>query len=262
MLQKIFFTAFGMLAILNPSLTEATACQSEGGVNAISHPRFSRVIVYAKHAPASASVPGLDPNHNNAISNGLITGDEAEALTDEAINDFFDKFGIQLAQITPDANGVRTTTDVICQPALSGLDKGTVLVSDSAYPFKEFLHSWFVVDYSQQFIFRTTGVVASGEYAGLTYNAGDVYVYGYSNVLRNNSDWSKSSNRDKFKIVTTIPAKQTTNIFGKRQFIIPFDVTDANGNVGYWLQSTSIAPENGVDYLNTRTVITWDCPSE
>jgi hypothetical protein len=264
MLLKLAFATLASLAMVMPAITEGgNACQSEGGVNAIPAPRFSRVIVLAKHAPASASVPGLDPNHMNAINNGLITAAEADELVVEAIDDFHTKFGFDLSTGTLDpATGVRTTAEVICQPALTGLDKGTVLVSDSANPFKEFLHSWFTIDYSQMFIFRTSGVVPGGTYAGRTYNAGDVFVYGYSNLLRNNSDWSKSSNREKFKLTTTILAKQLTNILGKRQFLITFDVADEDNNAGYWLQATSIAPENGIDYLQSRIVMTWDCPAE
>ncbi len=258
MLLKLVLTTLASFAMVAPALTAADPC-TEGGPNAIATSRFSRVLVYAKHAPA-ASLPSIDPNHINAVNTGLITSADADQLTIDAMADFYAKYGIDLSVVVPDANGQRTTADVIMQPALAGLDKGTVLVSDSANPSREHTHSWYVVDYSEMFFFRTTGTVPGGEFAGLTFNAGDAFLFGYSNLVRNNKDWSISKNREKFKIASHILAKQAPNILGKRQFIIPFDVTDSDNNVGYWLQATSIAPENGVDFLQSRIIITWDCP--
>jgi hypothetical protein len=231
------------------------------------------------HAGGGSGVP-LDPNHQLAISSGLYTAAEAAAITTEGLEDFYHKYGIDFRNVTPDASGIRiivmpTGGAAFALPGLSNLiDMANQVISDTSHPERAICHDWFNVDVTELVTFIDLPGSPFHDYIvpddannflfkGKTVRSGDLFVYGEGNLLKNGADWSKSKNRETFKLRTTELSKQAINQDGNREFILNYDLADEDNNtIGLSLGATIITQVNGANFLQVRNVLTIDAPSE
>src|SRR5215216_269543 len=204
---------------------------------------YSRVVVITQQLPWLGPVIPLDPNHQVMLSLGVYSQEDADAITNDAIADFYNLYGIDFSSNNPnviinETTGVRTILNLaVFFPTIFNK---LFVVSDTAHPERGTDQQWRDIEVGQIVQFISSGTITGGTNAGAHFEASDLYSFGQMNLLRIGADWTKKQNREVVKYSASNLSKQATNQWNNREFIIGLDVLDDQGRKGHSLAATEI----------------------
>ena len=252
-------------ALVATSTARGDVCNS-GNPNDLPNPKYQRSIVLSQDRVWPGPEFPLDPNHEAMIASGLYTAADAEAMTQNAIADFHAKYGIDFSEENPEveinsSTGIRTIPGLaLLLPSKNGENKDFFLVSDTEHVSRSHAHPWYNLAFGVLILFLSDGIVPGGTNKGASYKVNDVFSFTDINLLKNNSDLQKPHNREVIKLRTSNLVKLFINQYGNRQVQIILDAFDAEGNQGFYVASFLVVRKQGVDFIEERPLITWECP--
>jgi len=227
---------------------------------------YERAILQTVDSSAPANT--MDANHTRMLAMNaprkIYTQRQADALTTDAILFFKIRFGLDFAgpnAVHDVVNDRRTIPGVatLFSAFVGGCDRYHVAHDDNnPERGKSQNNQWCVINLSMIASFSGTGTLTSGTAAGQNYVPGSLISYGYTNHLKQDSDWSQRRNREVFLVKTMDLGNSFSNGEGKGHFLLRLLYTDEHGNNGRGTDAVTIWVEDGVSVNHNHHTILFD----
>lgn len=258
-LQKAFFTGL-TLAVCLSAMASAD------------NQKYSRIVQTIENKINTPLNP-IDANHEQAITLGLYTQEQVDALDVAAWAVFNAKYGIDFSTgVTVLPNGVRlkdlgtgTGGLVTWFPYILGADEVIKLTQDTKYPERAKSGEWFSLQVGSIIIFSEDFLAPGGTNVGAQIFSKSLFFDGDINLLESRSNWSKKSNREIIKLTSYQLGQRTPSqwniVPSELQFIQSFEAFDRKGRQGFGVSGTvyiRIPEVTGTTYIQTIDTFFWE----